>query len=83
MHRSKIWKLLLIYGKVDHYQNNNVHRIKKNTLIAPIELGGLGMIDVRICNITAKGTLIRRLLGPESSKWKTLTWYMLNINNIT
>ena len=38
------------------------------------------MIDVRICNLTAKGTWIRRLLGPEISKWKTLTWYMLNID---
>ena len=54
--------------------------LKKNTLIVPIELGGLGMIDVRICNITAKGTWIRRLLGPESFKWKTLTWNMLYIN---
>ena len=60
--------------------NNNVHKIKKSTLIAPIEFGGLGMIDVRACNLTAKGTWIRRLLGPECSKWKTLTWYMLNIN---
>ena len=60
--------------------NNNVHRIKKSTLIAPVELGGLGMIDVRICNLTAKGTWIRRLLGPEISKWKTLTWNMLNVD---
>ena len=72
---SRIEKLLYSF-----IWNNNVHRIKKSTLIAPIEFGSLGMIDVRTCNLTAKGTWIRRLLGPEISKWKTLTWYMLDIN---
>ena len=59
---------------------NNVHKIKKNTIISPIELGGLGMIDIKSCNLTAKGSWIRRLLGHENSKWKVLTWHMLNIN---
>ena len=59
---------------------NNVHKIKKSTIIAHIEMGGLGMIDIRACNLAAKGSWIRRLLGIENSKWKTLTWYMLNVN---
>ena len=53
---------------------------KKNTFIAPIELGGLGMIDIRACNLAAKGSWIKRLLSPGNSKWKNLTWSMLNIN---
>ena len=59
---------------------NNVYKIKKNTIIAPIELGGLGMIDIKSCNLTAKVAWIRRLLGHENFKLKVLTWHMLNIN---
>ena len=38
------------------------------------------MIDITACNLEAKGSWIRRLLGIEISKWKTLAWYMLNVN---
>ena len=38
------------------------------------------MIDIRSCNLAAKGSWIRRLLVPDNSKWKVLTWFMLNIN---
>ena len=60
--------------------SNNVHKIKKNTIIAPVELGGLGMVDIKSCNLAAKGAWLRRLLDHENSKWKVLTWYMLNTN---
>ena len=73
---AKIEKLLYSY-----IWPGNVHKIKKNTLIAPIELGGLGMIDIRACNLASKGAWIKRLLSPENSKWKNLTWSMLNIND--
>lgn len=59
--------------------SKNVHKIKKNTLIAPIEAGGLGMIDMKSCNLAAKGTWVCRLLSVEKAKWKELTWFMLNI----
>ena len=38
------------------------------------------MLDIKSCNLAAKGTWVRRLLSPESSKWKELTWFMLNID---
>ena len=59
--------------------SKNVHKIKKNTLIAPIEAGGLGMIDIKSCNLAAKGTWVRRLLSVKKAKWNELTWFMLNI----
>ena len=43
------------------------------------------MLDINACNLAAKGSWIRKLIGTENSKWKTLTWYMLNTspNNLT
>ena len=38
------------------------------------------MLDINSCNYAAKGSWIRRLLNPENSKWKNLTWIMLNID---
>ena len=47
---------------------NNVHKIKKGKIIAPIEIGSLGMIDIRACNLAAKGSWMHGLLGIENSK---------------
>ena len=60
--------------------NGKVHKVKKKTFIAPIEHGGLGMLYINSCNYAAKGSWIRRLLNPENSKWKNLTWMMLYID---
>ena len=54
-------------------------KIKRDTIIAPIDEGGLGMIDVYAVHTTAKCSWISRLLSKTDSKWKTLTWKMLNI----
>ena len=59
---------------------NNVHKVKKSTIIALIEDGGLGMIDLKSCYQAAKGSWVRRLLNNDNSKWKELTWAMLDIN---
>ena len=59
-----------------------VNKIKTSTLIALIESGGIGMIDVKACNLTVKGSWVKRLLNERNAKWKDLTWYMLNVKMI-
>ena len=40
------------------------------------------MLDINSCNSAVKGSWIRRLLNPENSKWKNLTWLMLNTDEL-
>ena len=47
---------------------NNVHKVKKSTIIAPIEDGGVGMIDLNLCNLAANGSWVRILLNNDRSK---------------
>ena len=59
--------------------SNKPAKIKRNTIIGPIELGGLGMIDVYAVHTAAKCSWIRRLFDNTNSKWKVIFIVMLNI----
>ena len=59
--------------------DNKPAKIKRNTIIAPIRLGGLGMVDVFSMHTAAKCMWIKRLVSVNESKWKPLMLYMLNI----
>ena len=59
--------------------DNKTAKIKKLTMIAPIEDGGLGMIDVHEVHRAAKCGWIKRIYDNTQSKWKITTQYMLAI----
>ena len=59
--------------------NNKPPKVKRNTIIAPIEDGGLGMVDVFEVHSTAKCGWIRRLMSETDAKWKNTMWIMLDI----
>ena len=52
---AKIEKLLYSY-----IWPGNIHKKNKQPFIAPIEFGGLGMVDIRACNLAAKGSWIKQ-----------------------
>ena len=54
---------------------------KKTHVYSTSRICRLGMVDIRACNLAAKGSWIKPLLSPENSKWKNLTWSMLDIND--
>ena len=54
-------------------------KVKRSTIIAPIEQGGLAMIDVYEVHAAAICGLIRRLYHNSNSKWKTTFIKLLNI----
>ena len=60
--------------------NNKTHKIKRATIIAPIEHGGLGMIDIFAVNTASKISWIRKLFDENDAKWKILFMEMLNID---
>ena len=55
-------------------------KIKKNTIIAPISLGGLSMTDIFSVHKAAKCIWIKRLNDESKGKWKSLFWIMLHID---
>ena len=57
------------------------HKIKRETIIANFNSGGLRMPDIFSIHTVAKLKWITRLLTDlENEKWTSLTWYMLNID---
>ena len=59
--------------------NNKPAKIKRSTIIAPIEQGGLSMIDVYEVHATSKCSWICRLFNESESKWKLIFIKLLNI----
>ena len=55
-------------------------QIKRSSIIAPIEQGGLAMIDVYAIHSVAKCSWIRRLFDKTNSKWKTTFLNLLNLD---
>ncbi len=70
---SQIDKLLFSY-----LWNNKPAKIRKSTIIAPIENGGLAMVDVFAVHTAAKCIWLKRLISESNSKWKVTMWKMLN-----
>ena len=62
----------------DFLWNSKPPKIKKSTIIAPINEGGLGMVDTNSIHQSAKIGWIKRLFDPTKGKWKTLMLQMLN-----
>ena len=75
-------KILAFLEKIffEFLWENKPSKIKRNTIIAPVEHGGLGMIDVYAVHTTAKCSWIRRLYDNTNAKWKIIFLVMLNIN---
>ena len=63
----------------DFLWNNKPAKIKRSTIIAPIDEGGLGMIDVYEVHATAKCSWLRRLFDNAETKWKVIFLNLLNI----
>ena len=63
---------LNIYGII------NPLKIKRQTITAPTEEGGLNMVDVYEVNNAAKYSWIKRLVSEIDGKWKPLMWDRLN-----
>ena len=59
--------------------NGKPAKIKKTTIIAPISLGGLSMIDIFSVHRAAK-CRIKRLNDETKGKWKSLFWNVLSID---
>ena len=66
-----------LWGKNKHGKNNKP-KVKHTTLIAPIDKGGLGMVDVYAVHTASKCSWIKRLNNNSTSKCKNSTWNMLN-----
>ena len=64
----------------DYLWDNKPSKIKRSTVIAPIEQGGLAMIDVYEVHAAAKCGWIRRFYDDSASKWKTTFIKLLNID---
>ena len=54
--------------------NNKPPKIKRQTIIAPTEEGGLNMVDVYEVNNAAKYSWIKKLVSDIDGKWKPLMW---------
>ena len=56
-------------------------KVRRETIIANYDNGGIRMPDIHSIHLNAKIRWIQRLLtDSECSKWKTLMWHMLNID---
>ena len=60
--------------------SNKPPKIKRNTIIAPTQSGGLGMVDVHKVHTAAKCSWIKCLLNESEGKWKGLMWTRLNLD---
>ena len=54
-------------------------KVKRSTIIAPIEQGGLKMVDAFEVHNASKIGWIKRLFDTNNGKWKTTFRYMLNM----
>ena len=72
---EKLDKLLLSF-----LWSNKTPEVKRETIIASIEDGGLKMPDIFEINKAAKITWVKRLAIEEDGKWKDLTYKLLNID---
>ena len=61
----------------DFVWNNKQHLVLKNTLIKPIELGGMKMISIRDFTQSAQIMFIKRLCSQVDAKWKYLLEYLM------
>ena len=59
--------------------NNKPAKVKKSTIIAPVEKGGLNMVDTFSVHTTAKCRWICKLFDGTDKKWKDSFLCMLNI----
>ena len=64
---------------LDFLWNKGHPLIAKDTLIQPIDLGGLKMVSVFDAFKTTKIMWIKRLTNSINAKWKTLSYYMMDI----
>ena len=64
---------------LDFLWNKGHPLIAKDTLIQPIDLGGLKMVSVFDAFKTTKIMWIKRLTNSINAKWKTLSYYMMGI----
>ena len=64
---------------MDCLGDKKIPKIKKNTLIATYDMGGLKMPEISSINTVSKVKWIKKLLMEDKDKWKILTWYLLNI----
>ena len=64
----------------DYLWDSKPAKIKRSTIIAPIEQGGLDMIDVFAIHSVAKCSWIRRLFDKTNSKCKTTFLNLLNLD---
>ena len=55
----------------DYLLDNKPAKVKRSTIIGPIDQGGLAMIDVYEIHAAAKCNWIKRLHVESESKWKT------------
>ena len=58
--------------------NNKPEKIRRKTIIADYEQGGLKMIDINCFLKAQKATWVKRLLTPDNASWKALPKLYLN-----
>ena len=64
---------------LDFLWNKGHPLIAKDTLIQPMDLGGLKMVSVFDVFKTTKIMWIKRLTNSINAKWKTLSYYLMSI----
>jgi hypothetical protein len=57
---------------IKFFWNNGSHKIKKDVLIQPIEVGGIKLPSFRDMVKTNRVSWVKRLLSPVNSKWKQI-----------
>ena len=57
----------------------NLRKIKRKTIISPVEKGGLGMVNINSVHEVAKCSWIRRLFQNSDSKWKIIFLRLIGI----
>ena len=70
---QKIDKILF-----DFLWSSKPAKIKRSTIIATIEEGGLGMVDVYNVHMASKISWIKRLNDTSKAKWKTVMLKLMN-----
>ena len=60
--------------------NSKPAKIKRSTIIAPINEGGMGMIDIYYAYLASKICWIKRLFDSTTAKWKTIMLQTMKID---
>ncbi|KAL9986569.1 hypothetical protein ACROYT_G000737 [Oculina patagonica] len=63
---------LLFVLAIEFIWNFKPDKVKRNTLIGPIEKGGLNMVDFNMMNKSLKGAWVKRLYEAGDNKWCSL-----------